>query len=275
MSPIKLIVGPDAGGVGYYAHERIGWAFCTGPNDKNESTVITPMGYCREILTNSMYIHMSPESNEGDDRYEGIDISRLRLIARIVLNNKHDAVDREKLIERFFDRLSVGVKMLNILEERNSWVLTTLHDTIHGIHPDLITKMVVGSSRWLKSAHMLSLFCLLIRVATDTSVEFTDKNVTDFKSLDKAMKDYGIEPTDTYGLSDKKYIYAVWPYVDTIMKNYRVLFKGTLIKSNWVIGKNDRYYTEGIHKLCSGGSADEKLSGRFSGLKEKITGDKE
>jgi len=133
----------------------------------------------------------------------------------------------------------------------------------------LVVKMLVGSSRWLKTAHMLSLFCLLIRVATRDPSTFSEKKIEKFEDVDKAMSLYGRDQSNNYGLDDRGYIHKVWPYVDTIMKEYRFLFKGTLIKSSWKISGAAGYRHEGIYKLVSGTSSDKKISNRFEELKKK------
>jgi len=273
MKPVKLVEGPECSS-SYYGDSNIGWAFCTKPNAANESIVVNQMGYCRESLTTTMFAHMSPKTNSNSRSYKGIDKNRLRIVARIVLDGRNPDDAKEKSITKFFKGVSAGVKILNVLEERNGWQLTKIRNTVHEIHPDLVTIMLVGSSRWLKSAHMLSLLLLLVRIATRSMGQFDEKKVTDFEALDKIMKGYGRNSSRGYGLSDPNYIYTVWPYVDVLMKNYVSFFKGTNIKKNWKLGENGYYYNEGIYKLCEGGSlegtSDKLLAKRFKDLRASM-----
>jgi len=272
--PIRLVVGPQAH-CGYYGHLHIGWGFCTKPNAANESTIVSQLGYCREGLTAAMYSHMTPGTV---NYYVGLDKNRLRLIARIILNERSGPEIKEKQIAKFFKSLSAGVKMINVLEERHGWRLTKLYDTEHAIHRDLVTKMLVGSSKWMKSPHMLSLFCLLIRIATKSVALFAESKVGDFESIGKAMKAYGKPPSkNEWGISDQGYIHTVWPYLDKLMATYSEFFKGTALEDNWVPAKNGsggRHYNEGIYKLCRGNTSHTLLSRRFSDLKKKVAAGK-
>jgi hypothetical protein len=259
--PIILEEGPDAV-TNYYGHNYIGWGFCTRPDKNNVSTIVSELAYCRESLTNDMYEHMESKGRS----YRGIDHNRLRLIARIILTDSHSANAKMRQVEQFFEGLEVGIKMLNIMEERHRWSLTKLYDTQHKIHKNLVTKMLIGSSRWMKSPHMLSLFCLIIRVAVQDRRWFPAKKVSDFKSVDKLMRAYG----ENRRTSDKRYIYKSWPYVDKLMATYNIFFKHTDLKRNWSTRVNRNYYNEGIDRLlgeCSSG--DRLLNRRAFELRKK------
>jgi hypothetical protein len=134
--------------------------------------------------------------------------------------------------------------------------------------------MLVGSSKWLRSAHMLSLFCLIVRIATTNTDHLSEKKITDFEALDKLMKGYARRAIGCRLTSDRNYIHTVWPYVDVLMKNYRSFFKDTSIEKNWKMPNEGYYHNEGIYKLCGGGdysgTANAVLSERFKDLKAKM-----
>ena len=251
----------------YYEDLKLGWGFCTRPDIKGVSMLLTPFGYCRECLTGYMWGEITSEKKR---RKYNIDLNKIRLVARIVLHsNKTDSINNtnEKV---FFKGLDTGLRIVNILEERNGWPLSKMHSiNSEKIHKMLRTKMIIGSARWLRSAHMLSMYCLLFRVAA-YSDQF--KSIKNFKNLNKAMEKYG-----TLGAvkPDRKYIYHAWPYIDALMANFDSFFKGLPLRRNWTKPVDEdppgnTYYNEGIDTLSLNRSINEKISHRFKVLKAKV-----
>jgi hypothetical protein len=175
-------------------------------------------------------------------------------------------------VEKWFNaKTKMGLKIVNIMEERHGWPLTKMYsvepsikkvDCNYSSPKQLITfqKVLIGSTKWVRSPHMISLYILLFRLPTRVSKKFDSiKNYKDFEEACNKCK--GATSGDAYHVSKTS---KFW---DMLMANFGQMFAGTTSKDNF---KRTSYencqYDEGILKLCRFNCKHKQISEKFVAL---------
>lgn len=190
----------------------------------------------------------------------------------IVVNNI------EVVRDKFEKQTDTGLRILNIMEKRHGWPLTKMSnvETSSIVASDgcrnrtVFTKMLVGSNKWMKSPHILSLFFLLYRLSTRHNKFFVVKNYRQFK---KVCEGYTAGSSSS---GDKCSVRNTILFWDPLMANLDKMFKGLPLQSNFNKRNydGDLYYHEGILKLCAFQTNNANISKRFVALASEVKGAK-
>jgi len=256
---IKMIPYEQSNNWNDYPHTGFMFAFC-GKVEKGKTEQLTSFEGCREGLTCFIF----------DRNDYKIQTRRLRCLVRTISVGNAD--ERHELFE---DQTNAGLRILNIMEEHNRWPLTKMRNVETKItEPSqgykkrtTFTKMLEGSSKWMRSPHTLSLFFLLFRLSIRNLAFLKVENYDQFKQMCKTYS-YG---TATSG--DKRNVRGTIQFWDPLMGKFDQMFKGTSVKSNYDKSEyTESYYSEGILKLCTFRTQNKKLSKRFTILASGVKG---
>jgi hypothetical protein len=195
---------------------------------------------CREVVCNEIRNSINTDSPLPRDRCRFL-VYRRRpgcIISRIP-------------IRRFRKDIAAGVKLLNIFEKEAKWPLTKAYEVKHDLSKAHMFFYLVGSRRWIKAIPLTSLFLILVRLGAGLSKAPNFRTIFGARKAFDAVCSVDIDRFIKYN-SD-------WLI---IMKNYRRLFGNrTLEDLYWPEDKEgDGYFNDGIDKLCTRSSMDNKLS---------------
>ena len=188
----KISIHPDdvkKGKISTYNFGNLKMTFCTAPNNRGRVKIINYFDGCRETVAGFVRGQIEAEgtknlASRGDP--EKIDLKK----ARILLYTKANDALTTKSINNFSKRkdneIATSLRLINHYERRTKWLLTkitkidinkTFDDYLksgeikgHGYFTtknlqnvcDTINMyMVVGTNKWMKSPHMLSLYLLI------------------------------------------------------------------------------------------------------------------
>jgi uncharacterized protein YeeX (DUF496 family) len=237
--------------------------FCTAPDEDGQIRVIRYFDTCRESVCEFLRKQIDDGIKRG--AYP-IDTKRTRLLLFTKAQNRYSKVKVEKFTLDSDKKMLHALKVVNHLENEYKWSKTKmkkveLKDAIkYGMFNDVKDRinmyMVVGSSKWLKSPHLLSLYILIFRLCY-RGFKSNFKNHEEF--LQK-LKSYG----NTHK-ADASYVRIFQDKIDVLLRNYDRLFGKRTLKSLYskysLVTING--YNEGISRLCSGLSGDIDISKRF------------
>lgn len=245
-------------------YANIGFAFAHARREKNRVIQITEFDTCREAFANRIYDDVSEKEHKLNDR-------KLQCLVRIAIS-AHDYDGREKKFEK---QTKTGLNILNILEDHYNWPLTKMFSVEpFTVWPDgrsprrNFSKLLVGSSKWRKSSHIVSLFLLLFRLPTK-SMKFY--KVENYEQLIKLCRQYsglpepGSKDFAKMVSGDKYNIARTIKFWGLLMTDLNKLFRGMTSKS--IYDKADygqHYRNEGISKLCGFRSSNSKINKRFA-----------
>lgn len=257
----------DLGQYGYsmYASNGFAYAHCSNIN-KGVIKQLSGFGSCREGFTNRIFEDINRKNRRLSNK-------RLRCLVRTVSSGSYD--DREKLFEK---QTEAGLKILNILEDHYNWPLTKMFSVasvsskpMSGYQPrKSFMKLLVGSSKWLRSPHITSLFLLLFRLPTKR-IGFS--KVKSYKQLMELCRQFaglpkpGSKDAPKRVGGDRYHVLKTMQFWDPLMANLNKMFKGMTSKNNFDRGNYERYYyDEGISKLCKFNCNNPQINKRFVAL---------
>jgi len=258
---------------GRYIHDELMFAYCGKP-DKDNVYQLTSFMSCREDLAGEMY-------GIGKRRGKGIiQIDKARFLVRIIFDptEKYAA----STTKRFEVSVKTGLRMLNIVEKRYNWPLTKMYDVAPIDIPRrtntptsfsdyerkttrrILMKMIVGSKRWIRSPHMISLFLLLFRFPHSDALAINHRKfekVKSYSGLVKACK----SPYNGGVASDVVYVNNTIKFWDILLGDFDNLFRDMPLKENFSSKayKDGYSCTEGVDRLCRLCSEHDDLQKRF------------
>lgn len=234
---------PDIG----YAITIPNFGFCSSPSlEKVEQR--SEMFSCRESFGEAVMKHL----HRGIYR---IPLNRTRLI--IFLNSTSflkESIERAR--NKLYEDMKIAENVLNILEKRNRWRPTKVYKLISKQNERAIMCMVIGSKNWLRSPHMLSMYCLILRMAKNELFRDIKTHSEFLEACELYVKN---------GHQAGGYVRDTYNYYDKIMKNFKYLFQDLNMKYNFDPNSytNHCMFHEGVHKLCSNNTGNPELNKRF------------
>ena len=240
-----------------YSHSGYMFAFCSKIVN-NEVHQRSAFNSCREDLANCLFYN---DKNT-------IHTDRSRYMVRHVTSDPN-----KNKTEKWFDNeTKIGLRIVNIMEKRHGWPLTKMYNVepsikdvgkcSYGGPKQLITfqKVLIGSTKWVRSPHMISLYILLFRLPTRVPKKFG--SIKTYKGFEEACnKCRGATSGDAY------HVATTFKFWDMLMANFGQMFAGTTSKDNFKkVSYKNCQYDEGILKLCRFNSKNEQISGKFVAL---------
>lgn len=234
--------------------------FAWANRDGNKVKKITAFYYCRELFTT--YIN---NNLMGNEHYTYIDrpIERGKIQLIIIMRKMYD--------KNRFDRVQSCINLLNVIERYYGWEESDAYNIKHvskKIETDKLHNMyIIGTKKWMKSIHMISLLILILRVGSC----YNFSQIANFKDL---IKEIQKDPDKIFSksTSERKYMVDDWEkltrilpkYTNIIMGDYNNLFKGFSFKYLY----NDTLYInqEGISSLCDNTTEYTRLGNRLNFL---------
>lgn len=258
---LKLITGNYAG---WDMFTNTTFSFAHARREKNKIIQLTEFDTCRESFANRIYDDLAlPECK--------LSVRKLQCLVRITI----PVYACDAKVRKFGNQTKAGIKVLNILEDHYDWPLTKMFDVEPTTHSVLgygkqrsFSKLLVGSSKWRKSSHMLSLFLLLFRLPTRSAKFYKVEN---YEQLMELCRQYaGLPEPGSKGVAkavsgDKHYIARTMKFWDPLMTNLDKMFKGMIAKRIFdKDGYHQRYRNEGISKLCGFQCSNTEINKRFA-----------
>ena len=237
-----------------YSHSGYMFAYCSKIAN-NEVKQQSGFNSCREDLASCLFY------DNG-----AIHTDRSRYIVRHVTSSKADKIEKW-----FGTKTKVGLRIVNIMEDRHGWPLTKMYDAGTQVrklgsydygNPQQLTtfqKVLIGSSRWVRSPHMVSLYTLLFRLPT--KVKRFD-SIENYEDLEKACKKCGGASS-----GDAYYVANTFKFWDMLMANFAWMFAGSTSKDNFKRANyNNSEYNEGISKPCRFECYNKQINEKFVAL---------
>jgi len=244
--------------IGLYTDLVRMFAFCSKiTNDTVQQQ--SQFSQCREVMSHRLF-----ENNPT------IHTDRLRYIARRTsINNRASATQWQ-----FDKEFKTGLRIINIMEDRHGWPLTKMYDVdpivrnlnYNGRPLKSLTfrKVLIGSSRWAISPHMVSLNLLLFRLPGTTPRIFRDiKNYEDIVAAYNRCRRARSTTSDAYIVG------VTFKFWDMIMANLNKLFAGKVGKIIFDKTSYGSYFDEGISKLCTFKCSNRRINKKFAALAKK------
>ena len=247
-------------GINYeFGHDEFMYAYCSEPVN-GVVKQLAEFHDCREETTEEVF---------DDNRL--IPKGKLRYIVRVISDQSAPGRHRKK-----FDRnTAAGVRILNIMEKRHGWALTKMVDVEEsryvkptgfystGAEDIILTafrKVIMGSKRWSRAPHMISLFLLIFRLA---SKHHRFAKIETYKDLADACN-------QKYKFHDLEDVTKTFKYWDIVMSKYANIFANLSRKDNFnQKSYSDNYECEGVYMLCCAESNNKILNSRFKRLVKK------
>lgn len=247
-------------------------AFCTAPNKNGQIRVVKYFDPCRETVCSLL-------RDQLDDDHKvkyTIDTKKTRLLFFSKASNNYTERSIKNFASKSNRQMLNALKIANHLESRYNWARTKMQKVefknkipygTMDIKDRINMYMVVGSSKWLKSPHLLSLYMLIFRLG-----------YRGFKSNFKNHEEF-LQRLNAYANTQKVDAYYVRTFqdkIDVLLGNYNRLFGKRTLKSLYSrkllinnTGHFESGYNEGIQRLCTGFSNDMDISRRFGKICEE------
>jgi hypothetical protein len=173
------------------------------------------------------------------------------------------AKDRDLEAEKF----QAGLRIANHFEKRNGWQLSKFYKIDPGKDPQQVAFMVIGSPRWQKTPHYLSLFILILRAGFRFNLKkgWPTEDVPNKSIIRRLCSDTGNLTYSYYSATVKKW--------DALMKHQdRIVGRHTMKEmfDRARLAHNNNGYSDGIYALCQGNSYDLRMSYRFQKVCREI-----
>jgi hypothetical protein len=245
-----------------YGFNLVKFAYCTKPSKSNRVTQLGGIVSCREDMGETLRKRHNTKS------YKSLDLSRTRLLTILRKPFNTPAAKLEQRRKTADVQMQASLKLINHYERKHGWALTRLYigdpgelipslktGTPKDAAPYIFVYVVVGSNKWMKSTHYMSLYLLLIRLGRS---EFTSK----FKNQSQLNKE--LESYIQRHVGDASHLSAVYKYIDIVMANQEELLekRTDMFKLSALSDKNLGYH-EGIRKLCRAQTNDLRLRHKF------------
>lgn len=260
MKLIKI----DLSGVakGAYGFSSLRFTICLPPVNRFVKRVFNFQG-CREEIIKKVRNDLAAKSPKIDQKK-----TRLLLYNRISIQNQGLSL---KQIEEccatprknLHAQIGIGHKLINHYEKRHNWPLTKLYKVDVRNDAQLVAYMVVGSGRWQKTSHYLSLYMLMLRLGRSGFKNSKWEHGTIIRNL----KSFALS-----GVGDAQYVVITLPKWDILFEEQKTLVGKNTMKqmySNKRLAHGTNGYSEGISMLCNGNSYDLLLSYRFQDVCRK------
>ena len=258
---LKLITG-NYGGWGMFSHATL--SFAHARREKNRVIQLTGFESCREAFANRIYDDLALEKHRLSDR-------KLQCLVRIVM----PVYGCDEKVRKFENQTKAGLKVLNILEDHYGWALTKMFDVGPTTYSMIgygkqrgFSKLLVGSNKWRKSSHIISLFLLLFRLPTRGTKFYKVENYEQLMELCRqyaGLPEPGSEAAAKSVAGDKYYVARTMKFWDPLITNLDEMFKGMTAKSIFnKEGYHQHYRNEGISKLCRFQCANTEINKRFA-----------
>lgn len=246
-------------------HAVLWWSFAGEVGKSGYVQQISPFVYCRETLAARLYDKIT------FSKFNKIQLDRLRLLTEVkesktgplVIYGRH--ISNEALIKRFESGINAGLQIVRIFERKNKWVKTIVHDVIVPDDSKRHVKLLVASSKWMKSSHMLSLYTLIFRMAQDPY--FHKKEFACIKREDTLIKYIESWTKIRTYQEDKSMVKLTFKYWSPLLKNFNKVFRGLPIKRNFNRdGPGGGSSCDGIGSLCDNSICDETIARKFRSI---------
>ena len=230
-----------------YAITIPNFGFCSSPSlgkVEQRSEIFS----CRESFGEAVMKHL----HKGIYR---IPLNRTRLI--VVLNSISFIKESiERAGNKLYEDMKIAENVLNVLEKRNRWRLTKVYKLISKQNERAIMCMVIGSKNWLRSPHMLSMYCLILRIARNELFSGIKTHSEFLEACELYVKN---------GYHAGGYVRDTYNYYDKVMKNFKHLFQDFNMKYNFDPNSytNHSVFHEGVYRLCSASTSNLELNRRF------------
>jgi len=258
---------------GVYGSINMKFALCKKPDSKRYVQRLYPFQGCREELTNKLRRLLnsnSTKNNVDKNRTRLLIYSRMAVPSGIGYPVPHKGLSilsRRKinaLRKSAIDKIMVGQKLVNHVEEKHGWLKTKYYKVDDGGDAALFVYMVVGSPRWQKSPHYLSLYTLLMR----TGIGGFNPKSWEEKELEADINKYARYGGGHFTFVAKNFFQKV-PF---ILDNQDLIIDSNDLSkmysaSRYVLKNNG--FNEGIYHLLAGSSYDYRLSIRLKELFDK------
>lgn len=257
-------------------------ALCNKP-EKYVVEALTSFEYCREVVGSRLRSSFTGTTQPMGVRssLKEIDYNKFRLLTvfKMDSNRKKELTKQRDKIDK---NLSMGIKLLNHLEERHGWGMTKIYETDNDgqfVSSGTIKKidrndnirvfMVVSSKKWMKSPATVSLHLLLLRLG----FHGFKKDFHSHEEFVKAVKDY--TKLDQY--SDAYYVRMTYNKWDILLGNLDRIYAGRTAKNIYsaraLSSTNPDFinegFNEGLSELCQGRSGDIITTERLKELCSK------
>ncbi len=232
-----------------YAVNQASFGFISAPSTAGTVTQRSEICSCREVFGEQL--------QEQLDKHENLKIPvkhvRLLLYTRTAASGK-DTTDAAR--RKFFENVKTSVNAVNILERKYKWRLTRVYPLVNEKCTKALMCMVVGPNNWIRSPHMQSMYCLILRAAKTEPFE----GIKTYANLMAACKKHVSK-----GFNDSGYIRDTYEYWGPIMMNFKNLFLNLSMTVNYSRSTygGERVYHEGIRCLVQGGTNNKELKARF------------
>jgi len=240
---------------------------------------------CREGLISEIFdsFKKSPyRKNRGR-----VDTKKMRLLALIPWPDDLNYVrldgeyDKALLEARnsIDDEMRTGLKIINHFEKMAKWPKTELcRASYRHLPSSIFMYLFIGSARWMRSPHMISLFVLLARLGRISDFKDFRSHEQFLEICKKLISDNDYD--DDYGYfrgrydediaQDVDHLKTIYDKVEIVMKHFNYLFgKRTPMYSFTKAIANKLRYGEGISRLCSKASGDKAVAVKFEKLRKK------
>lgn len=254
----------------HYASDQPKFAFVSKFENK-KVRLLTTFQNCREYFCQH-FLKRVRRSWPSNSWASEIDIKRVRIATYVSCGRS----TKEKALERRAQadaKMKTVVRMLNLIEKEAGWPLTKLYRLNHSsLHHTVFMYMLVGSGKWQRSQHILSLYSLLVRCIY-MNANFS--RVRKYSGLKKVADKYRTGEYKLPGSTQKRNDLTRFKHFDTylaILRNFDTIFKGLPVSRNYsvkAIGSQDLCFTDGISNLLKGHSKDTLLKERIDGIFEK------
>ena len=245
----------------HYSHTGLMFAYCSKITD-NRVEQLSGFCGCREDLAGCLF----------HDTRGKIHINRSRYIVRHITSDTNTTVS-----EKWFNRATeAGLGIVNIMEARHGWPLTKMLDAESSVFElkascgssakrlTTFRKVLLGSNKWVRSPHMISLYILLLRLGTRNKFS----SIKNYKKFAKVCGKCG-----SGQIGDMGHVARTFKFWDLIMANFDKVFAGLRTRDNFTKARyySDYagYYNEGVSKLCNFQCSHKAINSRFVALANK------
>lgn len=241
---------PSEGGLAEI-YQKTGMQFAFVSSPKEGTKQCHKLVKCRDFLHDAVASYISGKERSiysfhytKDD--PPIDMAKMRMLVTIAGNNKKE--DKEVK-----DWMKSGLNVLNHFEE----VAGLQRSKLYKVDDDKRKNMwlFIGSSVWMKTPYLISLYTFLIRLGSK-KIEFKTE-----EELLVALKNIADNDQDYPRDNDTQYLKTMWNKIHIILRNRKKLF-GTKIDDIYTsnVTTNSLHNQSGILSLCKGITTSDALN---------------
>lgn len=248
---------------GLYGWNGVRFAVCHAPEDRLVKRLITFQG-CREEVIKLLRKAVTAKRNRPDERK-----TRLLVYCRARIQNpalKPEQQERhcKPQVALIRKQLALGHKLVNHWEKKHGWPLTKLYMVDSEGDPQMVMNMMVGSNKWQKTPHYMSLYMLILRLGRSgfTTNSWSHDQIK--RRLNAFARSSNMDATHVSYTANK------W---DVLLANHKTIVgRHTMeeLYSRKRLANSNTGYSEGISAFCNGNSYDLLLSYKFQDVCRKV-----